>query len=248
MGMRCVSLLGTVFLVSLFLSQSDAEEQETAKALHVKKEQFLYERKCSKCHTLGRVFADPKTPDEWRTCVTRMREKSPKWITSEEGEQIIGEILDTGGDVVGTFPQKKKYADAKLLLIDRCTECHSLNRILMARKTRGGWKQTVLKMRKKSPESFLDEDIPILTDYLAERGEMLRDDQAAQIMVAKCLVCHDAARILLERKSRAEWEKTVRDMQEYARKTFLQDWFMSSEFTLIVNLLEQTQGIESGGY
>lgn len=230
----------------LFLSQSPA--QETGTAVQFKKGKFLYESKCSKCHTLGRVFTDPKTHDEWRSCVTRMREKSPMWITDEEGEQIIGEILHTGEGVVGEFPQKKKYDDAKLLLIDRCTECHSLNRILIARKTRGEWAQTVLKMRKKSPESFLDEDIPLLTDFLGERSDMLRDDHAAEIMVTKCLVCHDAARILLERKSRTEWEKTVSDMQVYARKTFLEDWFMSSEFTLIVDLLEKTQGVESDGW
>ncbi|GJQ59027.1 MAG: hypothetical protein SCALA701_18280 [Candidatus Scalindua sp.] len=237
-----------MLLIYLLLSQSQAEEQETEKVLPVTKRQFLYESKCSKCHTLGRVFADPKTPDEWRACVDRMREKSPLWITPEEGEQIVGEIVNTREDVVGSFPHKKRYDDAKLLFIDRCTECHSPDRIVLARKTRNDWKKTVLRMQKKSPSSFLDEDIPILTDYLAERGGLIRDDHAAEIMVTKCLVCHDAARILLERKSRTDWEKTVSDMQDYARKTFLKDWFLSNEFTIIVDLLEKTQGIESGGY
>ncbi|MCP5002642.1 MAG: hypothetical protein GY941_01630 [Planctomycetes bacterium] len=245
---RSLLLFGMLFLVYPLLSQLHAQEQENDKAFHVKKDKYLYERKCSKCHTLGRVFADQMSNDEWRSCVTRMREKSPLWITSEEMEQIIGEILHTREDVVGTFLHKKKYDDAKLLLIDRCTKCHSLNRILMARKTRNEWKKTVMKMQKKSPESFLSEDIPLLTSYLAERFEMLKNDQAAEIMVNKCLVCHDAGRIFLERKSRADWKKVVSDMQGYARKTFLKDWFYSSEFTLIVDLLEKTQGIEPDRY
>ncbi|MDR4497299.1 MAG: hypothetical protein MRK02_05145 [Candidatus Scalindua sp.] len=108
--------------------------------------------------------------------------KSFFWITAEEGEQILSEILNTRDDAVGTFPQKKKYDDARLLFVDRCTQCHSVNRIL------------------------------------------------------------------LTRKSREEWEKTVSDMREHARKTLLEDWFLSTEFDIIVDLLVKTQGIESEGF
>ena len=230
-------------LLSLF--QSFAQERETEKTFQYQKIKFLYESKCSKCHTLERVFAEPKTHDEWRLCVARMMEKSPSWITAEEGEQILSEILKTRDDAVGTFPHKKKYDDARLLFVDRCTQCHSVNRILMARKNRGEWVRTILKMREKSPDSILVDDIPILAEYLTERGEIIREDHASEILVTKCMVCHQGGRILLARKSREEWEKTVVDMREHARKTFLEDWFHSSEFDIIVDLLVKTQGIES---
>jgi nitrate/TMAO reductase-like tetraheme cytochrome c subunit len=42
---------------------------------------------------------------------------------------------------------KKEYDDARLLFIDRCTMCHSVNRILIANKTREEWKETVTRMR-----------------------------------------------------------------------------------------------------
>ena len=71
---------------------------------------------------------------------------------------------------------------------------------------------------------------------------MLRDDIAAQIMVEKCLVCHDEGRILLERKSRRGWEDCVIDMGVLARQKFQKDWFCSDEFRLIVDLLVKTQG------
>jgi len=38
---------------------------------------------------------------EWRSCITKMIEKSSSWITPEEGEQIITEILGTKKDVIG---------------------------------------------------------------------------------------------------------------------------------------------------
>ena len=46
-----------------------------------------------------------------------------------------------------------------------------------------------------------------LQTFLPERGNIIRDDIAAQIMEEKCLVCHEAGRILLERKSREGLEK-----------------------------------------
>lgn len=101
----------------------------------------------------------------------------------------------------------------------------------------------MLRMRKNAPELFLDEDLPVLTEYLAERGKMMRDDVAAQIMVEKCLVCHEANRILLERKSRKGWQDCVVDMRALARRKFHKDWFTSDEFRLIVDLLVKTQGL-----
>ncbi len=97
-------------------------------------------------------------------------------------------------------------------------------------------------MRKNAPDLFLDEDIPVLADFLTERGKMMRDDVAAQIMVDKCLVCHEVGRILLERKSRKGWEDCVVDMRVLARQKFHKDWFSGEEFRLIVDLLVRTQG------
>ena len=77
-----------------------------------------------------------------------------------------------------------------------------------------------------------------------ERGNIIRDDIAAQIMEEKCLVCHEAGRILLERKSRKDWEKCVADMRIQVRKDFKKDWFTKDEFNLIVDLLAKTQGIK----
>jgi hypothetical protein len=55
-----------------------------------------------------------------------------------------------------------------------------MNRILIANKTREEWEETVTRMRDNAPDLFLDEDLPIITDYLAERATVLRDDIAAK--------------------------------------------------------------------
>jgi cytochrome c5 len=53
------------------------------------------------------------------------------------------------------------------LLQDRCTQCHSLDRVTAASKTQAEWEATVARMRDKGAE-LTDEEAQILTEYLAE--------------------------------------------------------------------------------
>src|SRR3990167_2149277 len=235
------SILLIIFIISF--STVYGQTQGNVEIFQYKAPQFLYEEKCSKCHTLERVFAEHKTENEWRICIAKMIQKNPLWITETEEVQITDEILGRRNDIVIPYPQKKKYADTQLLFIDRCTKCHTASRILDKNKTREEWVETVIRMRDNAPELFFDEDIPVIADFLTERGNIIRDDISAQIMEEKCLVCHEAGRILLERKSRKDWEKCVADMRIQARQDLKKDWFTKDEFNLIVNLLVKTQGI-----
>src|SRR3990167_8857923 len=144
--------------------------------------------------------------------------------TEKLGKQIIDEITGKWKDTIIFTPQKKTYADAQLLFIDRCTKCHSTARILKEDKTKEEWKETVLRMRDNAPEQFSDEDIPVLTEFIIERGRLLREDIAAQIMVEKCIVCHEEESILFERKPRKDWERCVADMRTEVKYRLKKDW------------------------
>ncbi|MBM4065049.1 MAG: hypothetical protein FJ266_05325 [Planctomycetes bacterium] len=234
-------LASFVILIVSFVSYAQ-EPIEAPTEFPYKIWRFLYEEKCSKCHTLERVFAEHKTEEGWRACVARMIQKSPFWITEEMGKQIVDEITGRRKDAIIFTPQKKTYADAHLLFIDRCTRCHSTTRILRENKTNEEWRETVLRMRDNAPEQFSDDDIPVLIEFLIERGRLLREDIAAQTMVEKCIVCHEEERIFLERKSRKDWEKCVADMRAEVKHRLKKDWFTKDEFDLIVDLLVKTQG------
>lgn len=110
-----------IFIIFALYTQAIGQSQEIEEKFKYQEWRFLYEDKCSKCHTLERVFADLKTENEWRICVTRMMRKNPLWITPEESAQIIGEIIGTRKDVIIPYPAKKTYQKAELLFIDRCT-------------------------------------------------------------------------------------------------------------------------------
>ncbi len=91
---------------------------------------------------------------------------------------------------------------------------------------------------------FLDEDLPVIIEYLTERATIMRDDVVAQKIVDKCLICHDAGRIFLERNSRRDWEEIIADMRLMARTVLKKDWFTHHESKIIVDLLVKTQGLE----
>ena len=242
--MKTLFLICAILTASILVLEGSCFSKVSGKNYRYKEWKFLYEEKCSKCHTLERVFKDVKTADEWKACVTEMMRKSPLWITPEESAQIADEIIDMKEDSIVAKSQKRKYDNSMVLFIDRCTRCHSANRILNQNKTREEWRDTVVRMRDNAPELFFRGDIRAIVDLLAERSKVMKDDLAANVLVNKCLLCHEWGRILLEQKPRKEWEECVRDMRKIVRAKLKKDWYTHDEFKLIVDLLVKTQGVE----
>ena len=76
-------------------------------------------------------------------------EASPE--TPQEGEPAVQPALD----------------DGEALLQERCSTCHSLDRVTRLQKSREEWEQTVTRMVSKGAELSEDEQA-VLVDYLAE--------------------------------------------------------------------------------
>jgi competence protein ComEA len=57
--------------------------------------------------------------------------------------------------------------DGQVLLEERCTECHALNRTTSASKSREEWEQTVTRMIGHGAE-LNEEEQTVLIDYLVE--------------------------------------------------------------------------------
>ena len=62
-------------------------------------------------------------------------------------------------------PEEK--ADGQVLLEERCTSCHGLDRTTSATKTREEWEKTVTRMVQKGAE-LNEQEMSILVDYLAQ--------------------------------------------------------------------------------
>ncbi len=203
----------------------------------------LVDIKCSKCHTLKRVFIMCKTKDEWRDIIEKMMKKSPEWIQPNEAEQIFKEILALRPERVHAIcNERKDYEDLRFLFVDRCTLCHNLNRVLLKDKTLEEWENTVERMRLEASDYISVEDAEKIISFLSERGETLKQDVGAQLLVTKCMTCHPGEQILLETHNHAEWNTIVRRCKEKSYQAFKTGWLNQHEVELIVDLLVKTQG------
>ena len=205
----------------------------------------LVDIKCSKCHTLKRIFVMFRPVEEWRTIVQEMMNKNPQWIRQEEIQMIINEIVKISPErIQATITEKKNYEDARFLFVDRCSICHSINRVLIKNKMAEEWQETVERMRSEAYEYIKKEDAERITHFLIERIDLLREDAGGRIFVAKCLICHPGEQILLETHDRPGWEKIVEKMQTISRDTLLQVRLNHEEVKLVVELLVKTQGAQ----
>ncbi len=56
---------------------------------------------------------------------------------------------------------------AKAIFESRCSICHDLETTLERKKTKKGWRDTVIRMRKKTAGNVIsEEDVEIITEYL----------------------------------------------------------------------------------
>jgi hypothetical protein len=206
----------------------------------------LVDVKCSKCHTLRRIFLMSKPENEWPETIQRMADKNPQWISAEEAKLIEEEIINTRSDRAKAITDERQdYDDARLLFIDRCSSCHSVNRVLLKAKTPAEWKETVERMRSEARDWISKEDGDRIAALLAERAEILKEDKGGDIFVSKCLVCHPGERILLETHDKTGWQAIVTKMRAIARDNLPMARFGNEEAKMIVDLLVKTQGPES---
>ena len=230
-----IILYPCIVITELFSAEIPAGNETTS---------FLVDTKCSKCHTIKRVFIHARTEEEWRGIIEVMMNKVPEWISPSDAKQILNEItMNWRGRVQEIVAERKEYDDNRLLFLDRCTVCHPVNRILKKSRNPEDWKEIVARMRSEASEYITEEDATRIATFLSKRAEVLTEDTGSSLFVEKCLVCHPPGeKLLLEKHNRVEWERIVKDRQQYARKATPQVIIGHEEAKLIVELLVKTQG------
>lgn len=230
--------------LSFYLTAATATAQAPAKASDGS---LLVDTKCSKCHTLKRVFITQRSGDEWRSTVQKMQDKNPAWIKPEDVEQIIKEIKTFWPDRIQALTaEKKEFEDVRFLFVDRCAFCHSLNRVLIKSKTGQEWLETVENMRSQAPDYISEEDAARIAHYLSERADLLKEDMGGKLFVAKCLICHPGDQILLETHDKAGWIKIIEKMKELAKDAQVVR-ISHEEGQMIADLLTKTQSPKANG-
>jgi len=131
---------------------------------------FLIISKCSKCHSMERIFRSFKTEEGWIETVNRMAIIDAPNIRDYDVKQIINFLLiqqDRRRDTRESLNAKI----GKSLLERKCSFCHNMDRIFRATKNESEWQSTVERMIKLSnnPDYLSEEEKTEIVSYLLSK-------------------------------------------------------------------------------
>jgi ferredoxin-NADP reductase len=135
------------------------------------------------------------------------------------------------------------------LMQRRCSRCHTLDRVLGARKDARAWLGTINRMRALPGSGISEPDATIILSYLISEDSIDSSNIQGERAVGKALVdshcnrCHALDRTYQSVKSPAEWRTTVTRMVKYAHGT--EGFFKPGEDERIIQFLSTTQTSEA---
>jgi hypothetical protein len=129
---------------------------QTAPISDSRGEQIL-NQSCSSCHELRNIEIQALDKDGWAKEVKAMIDKG----STIKAEDVPG-FVDYLVRKHGPLPE----GAGKKVLLNVCTRCHDLERILMTAASRDEWEATLLSMLNEGAP-LSDEDFPVVLNYLA---------------------------------------------------------------------------------
>ncbi len=128
-------------------------------------------KKCSKCHSLERVYRAFKSDEGWAGTINKMAVLDSPNITTFDVKQVLNYLVEQ---------QKKRQAISAVSLEDeigktlvsrKCSVCHNLDRVFGAGKNRQEWTATVSRMitTMGDPEFLSDQEQADIITFLSNR-------------------------------------------------------------------------------
>jgi len=189
--------------------------------------QSVMTRKCSKCHSLERIYT--RASDDWMPTVRKMAELDYPNITSADVKQIV-EYLNQHQERSVTINTAER---ARKLIASKCGICHSLDKVYGADMSGQRWSETVDDMIKivSDPEYLSEKEKQDIVNFLSSRqprgklesrpadNSLLSTeelDDVRRLIAQKCSAgCHALDRVLAVKYETAEeWTETVNSMIE----------------------------------
>jgi uncharacterized membrane protein len=229
-----------VKLITEYLNQLRRQvPQRTA----IERGRDLVTAKCSKCHSLDKVFSANMDADRWAETVDDMIKIMglPDFISEQEKKDIVKFLVDRRRERREMWSKSKPsedFSDERInkirgLVARKCSAgCHALDRVLRSRleKSREQWAETINSMIEITgdPDFLSEQEKKDIIDYLSqpqneeepsEESAQLRSSSISHPLVArKCGACHDLSRVHQAVKSKEEWAATVKNMAAHAKQ------------------------------
>jgi ferredoxin-NADP reductase len=140
----------TIFVLSFVLIASTAgpylvrSSRVERAAIDLNPAVDLMQKRCSKCHNLDRVVGARKDAEGWRRTVDRMRAMPAARISEADAQTIVSYLVSLNRPQGSE--QAAQMAVARALVDQRCSRCHSLDRVYETVQTAAEWRETVARM------------------------------------------------------------------------------------------------------
>ena len=143
--------------------------RDAAMRASMDEDRILFENKCSRCHTLDRIFLIPLEGENLGHVINRMQSRSgTDWLSDQEVERVLAYL----SNAPRTLPNAAVGDDAtpEQIFALRCSACHTLERIFQ--KLDDGsdiddfWSHTISRMQGKAPQWMSEVDAEEILDYL----------------------------------------------------------------------------------
>ena len=183
-------------------------------------DQNLMGIKCSKCHSLERVFLSSKDGKGWQRTVRRMAELDYPNISTADVERITDYLIEEQQRREKSTDRRKT---GKNLISRKCVICHDLGRVFSADKTAQEWEETIDNMIEfLGVSNFLSpqEKNDIILFLSSRQGGRMQSKLSGKAKMAEALVarkcsagCHALDRVLRVEKDPRQWRETVESME-----------------------------------
>ncbi len=223
-------IAGCLVLLSLLVASSIAWSAET-------EGQELFEKRCAVCHKLP----DPAQPPDvgWEQQLKFMAPLAR--LESTQKQDVLQYLQSHSRDAA----KGASLDEDRLLFEEKCSRCHTLDRILLSPLDGEDLRHVVNRMQSRSGTDWLsDLEVERVLAYLSEAPRetmptVALDDGATpeQVFAVRCSACHSLERVfsnLSESADTAEfWSHTISRMRGKAPQ-----WMPESEARQILEYLQ----------
>jgi len=172
-------------------------------------------------------------------------------IASTAGPYLIrrSTIRDISLQAIDLGAARIDMQASEALMQRRCSQCHSMDRVVGARKDAPGWLATVNRMRALPGSRISESDAKTVLAYLLSENSIDTSNKQGEVTVGRALVdshcnrCHTLERTYQAAKSSDQWRDTVGRMVVYAEE--VDGLFKPGEDERIIQFLDATQTPEA---
>lgn len=197
----------------------------------------LYKERCSMCHALPKP--GEKTEKEWPKIMDQMAATAQ--LGAKEKEAVLKYLVEHARHEA----VEVRLVAEKKLFEEKCSLCHSIDRVYVVKLTPEAMDHVVKRMRLRAPDWITPEQARKILEYMKADPHERRKRQEVKggpdvIFRDRCSACHDLERVFLEaeKPGAKDWMHIVKEMQEKAP-----DWLTKEEAERIVGYLKQLKPI-----